>query len=576
MAFVFDIKANTTDSHQSTPYWFGVVVPFILKTTYNYDDNNPGSVPLNAISEADLVYLDDDCINWSVSGTKDSHVHNLQLTLIKSNTNYGNVISGGDWIIFWAFNNFDSYDLVKTKVKNLERANFFDTAPKFIGRVSTIIKDKTVNNTGGRNVLYSVTCHGFSELDSNMYFDSLLISLKPDALLFFSQFEGSLKEDTPVGSLVTTQQVIPKLLRLCLGTGPSDLFKTGGSGQKDIVTTPNSAFLVPKTVAKLLLDSSVTSGETVKTVGVTYIDLLQGFFGVQSYSKNNPSRPFEGFLPDINGDISDTIFNTSQPLSGYHALAPLQYDNKTVWDIINQYLLPPVNEMFTCLKSDEDGYVVPTLVCRQIPFSTDKFSDFNVATRFLELPRWNIDKNVVLQIKTGKSDILRQNYVHLMPMNFANNQLVAKELSFIYSLPVTDTEDIKRNGLRGKIGQIGAVINFGDKGSDIEEKAGRYWNRLIADCFFNGNQKYTGNIVCRGIQSPICQGDNVVVDGVIYQIEGIAHSGSIGADGQKEFNTVLQVSNGVSIESDNTQDRLPRFPQDTDDDDDLTTSGEFG
>jgi len=582
MPFNYNITANSVDSHQSTAYWLCVVVPYTLQTSYNYNNTDPGSSFTQnsiAVEEDRLLLIDDDCIQWDVSTSKDSHVTNLSMRLMKSNTNYLDKMSGGDWVIFWAFNNYDDYNTVKTNVNQLKRANYFDYAPKFVGRISTIVKDKMTDNVGRRTVHYSVTCFGFVELDSNMYFNSLLNDLNyKDAATFFSVFQGILNPSQPgLGPLVQTQQIVPMLLKTCLGYGPSDLFKNQGLGSNSLTTTPNEAFLIPKTIAKLLLDPSVLQGDTVKTVGVTYADLLQMYVGIQSYtpSANSKANPkLAGFIPNVTSTISDNFYLATYPLTGWHTLVPLQFDNQTVWSVIQQYIAKPVNEIYTCMKMDPDGYVVPTVVCRQLAFSTNKFANDNTVTRFLDLPRWNIDDSCILNIRTGKSDVLRQNYMFMMPTNWDTSGLPFKETSFQFSQPVADSEDIKRSGLRPQIQSIGAVINLNEKGSSIQQGQGRFWNKLLADAYFSGHQRYSGTVTMRGIQRPICEGDNVVIENVIYHIEQLSHSGSIDTNGMKQFSTSLQLTMGISVDSDKDPDGLPVFPSENDDAN-LSTFGDF-
>jgi hypothetical protein len=47
--------------------------------------------------------------------------------------------------------------------------------------------------------------------------------------------------------------------------------------------------------------------------------------------------------------------------------------NKPLWSVLQQFLNPTVNEMYTCLRVNKDNRVVPTLVVRQIPFTTEAF-----------------------------------------------------------------------------------------------------------------------------------------------------------------------------------------------------------
>lgn len=48
-----------------------------------------------------------------------------------------------------------------------------------------------------------------------------------------------------------------------------------------------------------------------------------------------------------------------------------------------------------------------------------------------------------------------------------------------------------------------------------------------------------------GIQSTICEGDNVEYDGVVFHIETLSFNCSISSDGKKAFHTALSLSNGM-------------------------------
>jgi hypothetical protein len=54
-----------------------------------------------------------------------------------------------------------------------------------------------------------------------------------------------------------------------------------------------------------------------------------------------------------------------------------------------------------------------------------------------------------------------------------------------------------------------------------------------------------GTINCFGIQSPICEGDNLEFDGVVFHIESVAHQFAMSPDGHKSWTTRLELTNGM-------------------------------
>lgn len=567
---IYDIKPNSYDSHQQDPYWLAVVVPLKYKDTYNRDNQFPSSITeseivtkntefiissdfvgldptpvrtifkeINPVDEDPLIIIDDDCISWQVSSSKESHVSGLSMTLLFSSIDYSNAIAPQDWILFWAFDNFSDYQAVKAKVTSspVKRANEFATAPKFLGRVSTVFRNKRVDPATGRaTISYSLTASGFSELDSSMYFDQTIELLRADASNYWADFRPvEFQNESITAGLVSGQDAVPFLFKICMGTGPGEGAKTGFLGGETKIT-PNDSYLVPKTVIDLITGSTEPS---IKRVGFTYVDLMKMFIGTFQYGDKS-------FVPAINTS-NNRIFQ-GPPISGIFPVQPLNFNNQSVWSILETYVGRPMNEMYTCLRVDEEGFVVPTLVVRQNPLSSNRFVMENSGTAFLSLPRWNISDEMVTDISVGRSDTLRHNYMHIIPMNHAANERIGKEVARFYGEPIVDAADIKRSGLRAMIKTVG---NTFVPTTNVEaQEMNRFYNKLMADILFGSHLKFTGSIALKGVQAPICEGDNCVVDGVVYHIERITHSGSIDSSGKRMFDTSLQVINGISISSD--------------------------
>ncbi len=186
-------------------------------------------------------------------------------------------------------------------------------------------------------------------------------------------------------------------------------------------------------------------------------------------------------------------------------------------------------------------------------------------TNFLDLPRWEIDSALIHQLHTGRSNTTRTNYCQLLGITpWEGPSVGSQQLNAVNNPPIVDQADVQRAGLRMYTAQVGAKVVFTD--STIGENPGTVWTKLMADVMFGSHLKYTGTATLRGIQAPICEGDNAVVDGVIYHIERVMHQGSIDVMGMKDFTTTLQLSSGISVESDKT-DLVTVYP-------DLNTNGQ--
>jgi hypothetical protein len=589
MAFTYTITQNSSDSHQAEPFWIGVVVPFKFKDTFNRnnfatsDNANVGSIPdalKNPVEEDDIIIIDNDCVSWSTGSTKGSHTTHLDLSLKQTAIEYINKVKPGDWILFWAFNDFEKYNYVKNLINTRKRANQFFNAPKFIGRINSVLKDKAVQpNSGQIHLFYSINCTGFSELDNTIYYNLAAGFKYPNARQEWRDFGNEINSFLTTGGVVTAHDAIVKLTGICLGLGPGIKWKRVldlGSAVnnlsvspdtflsvQDTVISPNESYLIPPTVAKLLTGKSSNIN--------TYADLLRLLVGLQKYknyntgiiNKKNDIVDFKGFFPDL------------VEMTGQFQPQTLDFNNAPLWSLLQTYLNPPMNEMFTCLRVDGEGYVMPTLIARQVPFSTNKFAnslprqilssdrvDIN-ATAFTSLPRWNIDKTMIMHLRVGASNAVRYNYVQILGLNLLNpnGSIIQKAKEQIYQKPIIDTADIQRTGLNTYIKNTNSyysTVNI----SDLLTL--QFWSKLMADTLLGSHLKFSGTVTLKGVNEPICEGDNCVIDGVIYHIEGFNHSGQIDETGHKDFTTTLMLTNGVAIESDNSEDLIYPTLKETD------------
>jgi hypothetical protein len=251
------------------------------------------------------------------------------------------------------------------------------------------------------------------------------------------------------------------------------------------------------------------------------------------------------------------------------------FANRPLWAVFQQYLNPAVNEMYTALKPDIEGNIVPTVTMRQIPFTTDAYvrpsdpppkpgwidqsageegpmtagqylaqnekTTVVHTTKFLDLPRWKIPATLVRSVSIGRSNATRVNFVHVYGQSayLAENN-VPIQAQMIRNPPVRDDLDIMRSGLRPYMMTVECWVN------DQVGKVGGAWIALIADWTMGSHLTLNGHIEMFGIQSPIAEGDNVLFDGVVYHVMSVAHAATINtATGTKTWSTNLQVCNGM-------------------------------
>jgi hypothetical protein len=245
----------------------------------------------------------------------------------------------------------------------------------------------------------------------------------------------------------------------------------------------------------------------------------------------------------------------AQRLDSKFLINSIVYQDTTPWDLINYFVNDPIEECYTCLRIDPLGRVMPTLVLRQTVFNTPNYiqnlkQQFPTmhATSFFDVPRWKIDQGRIINEELVKTDALHINYLFIYGQDptgvnpASNTQNIMSQLQ-----PYYDNVDIQRYGLkRFPKGQIPVKQVLTD-GSILNPEGG-YWSGLLADQIFGGQQKISGTLILKGIQAPICEGDNLEYEGNLYHIERVMHMGIIETgEGKKKFITTLNVSSGLSL-----------------------------
>lgn len=562
---------SSTNELSTTPFWALAVFQLAVPLTYSRKtQTSVTDTPADgAMLRGDPLVITGDCVSLSVSSSKSSHTKSLSASLKQSDHNYLVEILPGDWIVAW-IGPYEDRFLGKGGILYRIRAgtacNEYRDGLRFVGRVQSIRKVVARDPDGSLSVDYSIQAQSFTELNTSVFYDQGLAETAKNQIgtwmtkigLEIDQIFGESKNGEGRGSLEdNVHKVIPSLVEILLGRGLPSEINPGGKGALQAATGPIGpsgndpkespfAYLVPRRICQLLGKSTNPS----KAGGVlSYADIMTMVFGVQFFeNSNDDSQPWTKMQPTIEENSPYTTANhlyTGHPMLG--ALLPYMFEttNTPLWNILEQFLNPTVNEMFTCMRSNKDGNVVPTLVIRQIPFTTANFTNTSIdTTEFLELPRWKMDPAILTSLNIGRTDATRVNFVHIYGQNgYEKGFSISQQLS--KNEPIRDDADIYRSGLR----MYQTTVNC--DAVNQAGKAPRVWMELVADRLMGSQLTLNGTMVCIGIGDPICEGDNLEFDGVVYHIESVDHSGRIdGASGRRQFTTSLTLSNGLRAETD--------------------------
>ena len=611
----FDVTEEITDDTYVTmdPYW--IVAVFRLGSPVSFS-RREGKSNKNASDGALLrnnkpLVITDDCLNISVTGSKSNHLKTMQLALKQSTVNYLVEILPGDYVIGWIMNNRTKFESVLGRLDKLDPddpCNRFTDGLKFVGRIDDVFKNLHIDpQLGTKTVMYSIKASGFQELDTQLYYDYALASsdvMKQDIgtylarlgssinKIFGQQTKGQIEQDN-------VNRIIPELVDLIVGTGPKRentirVLNADGTKQSATPSTDNDspyAYLVPLSVGSVLGRHAADNDDKVAGV-MSYAQLMEMMIGTQSYSNTSGSRVF---VPDIDPGNERTAVNrsfTTQPMMGTFLPMMPDFANRPLWSVFQQYLNPAINELYTALKVNDKGLVVPTVTMRQIPFTTDAFvqpadpppsdSDVNLAggeegpmtasqylrtnfpvakanhhtTKFLDLPRWQIPPVLVRGMNVGRSNASRVNFVHVYGQSaYLSDHNVPIQAQMIRNPPLRDDLDIMRSGMRPYMMTVECWVN------DQVGKVAGYWIGLIADWTMGSHLTLNGQIELYGVQSPIAEGDNVEIDSIVYHVMTVTHTANINpGNGMKDWSTILAVCNGMRDVDTNKTSIQPLYP----------------
>jgi hypothetical protein len=519
-----------------------------------------------------------DCLHVSVSGSKNSSTKTLNCTL-KGTTNYlsANTILNGDWILGWMHTSPGDTDEIVKALQAGEPANDFKSGLKFIGRVHSIRKHRSSSIiTGAKTVVYTLQAIGFEELSTIFFYDPALATLDEtkDIWRFLAQigldaFQYLSAVHKEAGIIQdNAEDFFDKFLDIVVGKGTKSIPDAGHDlyGHKLSISPQEQlgapySYLIPLSVATTLgrTTADERKGANNGHSCYGYADVLTTLTGVQKYQPEDPEPAHKGFVPEIDYTSSPQANRLRCPERIKGTYIPIEpvFINSPLWTILNQFKNPTVNEMYTCIKPNLAGDLMPTIVFRQIPFSSESIEEDPEMplTRFLSLPRWIIPEALIVDEDIGRSNATHFNFIHvygqLSPYQQKQQWAITDQMT--RNAPIIDTVNVASYGFRPYMSTVACTITDATRADGV-----RTWMEAIADWTIGSEHTLNGVINCKGIQAPIAEGDNIELNGVAYHIEGITHTCSMNGD-NKTFNTTISISNGMPIDQSSATFDAPHY-----------------
>lgn len=544
MAFIRTIVNNSRDSHQTSPAYVLTFTRYSNRDLVNYkgEDVLKTRKPLVVVNDA---------VSITVSNSKSSPISTFSCTLKQGDINYLTAVAPGDYVTVNMVNWETKAMEIRKKALTEKAINHADDGFKGLFKILNVNMVLAVSDNGIKQYQVQITGRGFDEFNNIIYFNPALPRAVSESsgFLFLNAFDNW-SELLQKPETNNVQNLLKEVVKRSIGEG---LKVTDTDGNLNQI----SAYELPLQVATLL---KVPGGKNIADINKYYFGIWNTNFksevGLPSY--NGFTSFFESAKP-VNDGVN-SFFNTGNgnELQGSRQIAFSDFQQVKVWSLIKDYSNPVLNESYTCYRLGLDNYVYPSLIVRQKPFNNRNYENFAVDrgrsisdvanhTKFLDLPRWRISPSLIKSINLGRSDSGRINFVQVFSRNLSMNKEFNDAAQIATGNFVEDKDDIRRHGRKPYI----VNCNY-DYPSSIKELRAREWALLVADWVFNGHLKMNGTMQTVGIEEPICIGDNLEFDDVVYHIESITHTMNLSNNGVKVFRTNLSLSMGISEKSSDT------------------------
>jgi hypothetical protein len=487
-----------------------VVVKYFHYRTQNFGLPTNLRENINAPVDVEVGTISSEVSNLTISKSIQQCSASFNLSLFPSK-NWKNVLSPGDWIMIYIFNNLGDIEDTKNLV--------------LVGNIDRVSRSLQRNEDEDKTLLrYQVSGRNFGKIfeDMDIWYDPYK---DQEATLDVALLNAGLEMVGSPTSLVT------EMVNIFLSTGG-----TTAQGK----TTDLNAWRIPSDLANVFVEATenpLLAGDTAVLAPVRFADILET--------------------------------NITENLPGYKPREKLSIDsNGSLWDMIHRNSNMLLNECFVEEVRDADGSVTPTLTVMPRPIQTPFFEDLfgsepasdpvlqklNGAHKSLQTLATEsfveISQSEIIYEDLGKDDHSRMNLFWLRtPDAYEKNVSNVANLNStnMISNPVFVKESIQRHGLK----RFDQLLEFSrtqapgySGGPEIQ-----LWKAFMSqlyDMHFANHLYDAGTIECSGVleaelgKALVVKASKPEDKDKIYYIEGYEHKWTF----PNGWNTVFTVTHG--------------------------------
>ncbi len=383
------LKANAGDSSQRSSFWVVAISSFTEPATMY----SKGKLK-NPVETKQLIVIENDAVQVSVNDTKDSFGKMASISLKSTDIYYPSMVHNGDWLFIWMFDNQQKADQCVLNLKTIQSGKSvgyklcdYQSGLKFAGRITSVKTTDSVSNQA-RTISQSIEAQMFLELATSIYYTydapAAAGPVAPPSGAAGTGFTGLANARIELyqknGMDRALQGLAQKFLDFYKSAANQEQFSpdniialyfvlimgidSNNAADTQFKGTLNDAIQIPADVARIMNINS-------KRLWSLY-DLQ---LGVQRFQPNNPW--WKSFAPVTSETGKDKITHKSAArCKGFVPFTPVMWDNVSMWSILENYVNPICNEMYTALKLDKNGNLRHTLTVREKPFTTGLFNAF--------------------------------------------------------------------------------------------------------------------------------------------------------------------------------------------------------
>lgn len=392
----------TSDLHRS-PSWCVAIVRYKTPATA-YARNN------ELLETKPLLILYNDCIAINIVNNKNNYIKSCNITLKSGEEYYLNAVAPGDWVFVWIHNYDEHIQNIISHLQAINKApsgvfNNWDSGLKFVGRITNISTSDTITPQGIRRIDQTILAESFIELSSSVYYTQIASDQLMGKLTMANS--DSSTTQTSGNSTLSLALLTESGIESALGKGLGKKFQNFFAPQGEIVMYPKpdqaiAFYLIIAMGIKidfamqiLNKDSKIAEGIISRAIKIppivakimgkpnaTYLwQLYNIYLGIQKYPAKG-ANVWEQFSPQssvfrvtsLKEGEGEVFFKSPHRLKGWVPFFPTPWDNKTLWGILNEYLNPIVNELYTSLRINKYNRISLSITAREYPFGTQLYN----------------------------------------------------------------------------------------------------------------------------------------------------------------------------------------------------------